>query len=58
MVFNEGNIHVKGGIDVSEDTLNTPASEPLPEPTTAIVGSFKEKEQCIVLGFVEKLVEL
>ena len=30
----------------------------MPEPTTAIVGSYKEKEQCIKLGFVEKLVKL
>ena len=49
---------VKGTIDVSEDTQNTPAPEPLPEPTTVIVGSYKEKEQCIELGFVQKMVEL
>ena len=28
------------------------------EPSNAIVGSFPEKEQCIELGFVKKLVKL
>ena len=30
----------------------------MPKPTPAIVGSYKEKEQCIELGFVEKMMEL
>ena len=31
----------------------------MPEPSSIVVGSFKkEKEQCIKLGFVDKLIEL
>ena len=41
--FNDITASVKGAIDVSEDNQNVPASEPVPEPTTAIVGSYKEK---------------
>ena len=37
---------------------STPTPEPLNDPSTAIVGAYKEKEQCMELGFVEKLVEL
>ena len=48
----------RGIIDVTE-AQETPSLEQMPEPTTAIVGSFKkEKEQCIELGFVDKLIEL
>ena len=39
-------------------TTPPPVTESMPQPTTAIVGSYKEKEQCIELDFVEKLVEL
>ena len=40
---------------VNHDSILTPSLEQMPEPTTAIVGSFKkEKEQCIELGFVAK----
>ena len=56
--INDSNAYVKGTIDASKDTRNIPVSEPVPEPKTAIVGSYKEKEQCIELGFVEKLLEL
>ena len=51
---------IRGIIDVS-DTQESSSLEHLPEPTTAIVDSFKkEKEQCacIELGFVDKLIEL
>ena len=46
---------IKGTIQQTTPPLVT---ESVPEPTTAIAGSCKEKEQCIELGFVEKLVEL
>ena len=29
-----------------------------PQPTIAIVGSGKEKKQCVELGFVDKLIQL
>ena len=56
--FNDCGALIKGTIDLSK---TTPASvtDPISEPSTAIVGSSKkEKEQCVELGFVEKLVEL
>ena len=36
--FNDSVAFVKGAIDVSEDTQNTPTPEPSPELTRAIVG--------------------
>ena len=35
-----------------------PNPEPLNAPSTAIVGSYLEKQQCFELGFVKKMVEL
>ena len=56
--FNDCGALIKGTIDLSK---TTPASvtDPVSEPSIAIVNSSKkEKEQCIELGFVEKVVEL
>ena len=56
------NAYSKGTIDVSEDTQDIsivpPTAVLASEPSNAIVTSFSEKEQCIELGFVEKLIEL
>ena len=50
--YNDCGALIKGTIDLSK---TTPASvtDPVPEPSIAFVGSSKEKEQCIELGFVE-----
>ena len=48
----------KGTLDQSGDTQTTSTSNPSLEPTTAIFSFSKEKEQCVELGFVEKLIEL
>ena len=45
-------------VDIT-DTQESSSLEQMPKPSTVIVGSFiKEKEQCIELGFVDKLIEL
>ena len=49
--FNDSGAHLKGPIDIYDDKQNTQALEPIHEPTTVIVGSFKEKDQCIELSF-------
>ena len=48
---------LKGTVNLSK-TTTTPVTETLPKSSTVIVGSYKEKEECIELGFVEKLLEL
>ena len=53
--YNDCGALIKGPIQQTTPPLVT---ESVPELTTKIVGSCKEKEQCIELGFVEKLVEL
>ena len=59
--FNDCNAYTKGTIDISEDTQDaatpTPTAELSLEPSSVIVGSQKEKERYIELGFVEKLIE-
>ena len=54
--FNNSGALLKGTIDIYENKQNT--LEPIPEPTTVIVGSVKEKEQCIERGFVDRLIQL
>ena len=45
-------------VDIT-DTQESSSSAQIPEPTIAVVGSFKkEKEQRIEIGFVDKLIEL
>ena len=59
MVFNDCKAYSKHAIDISEDAPTPGTSDKIPASLSfAIVGSQKEKEQCIELGFVEKLVEL
>ena len=50
--FNDCGALIKSTDDLSR-TTPTPAPDPLTKPTTAIVGSCEEKEQCIKLGFVD-----
>ena len=46
-------------IDVSEDQpASTEAKTTSTLPSNVIVGSEKEKRQCVELGFVDKLIEL
>ena len=47
--YNDCGALIKGPIQQTTPPLDT---ESVPELTTAIVGSCKEKEQCIELGFV------
>ena len=53
--FNECGALIKGTIDLSK-TTPAPVTDPISEPLTTISSS--KKEQCVELGFVEKLVEL
>jgi len=56
--FNTDYRKVRGIINVT-DIQESPSQEQASESTVAIVGSFKkEKEQCIGLGFVDKLIEM
>ena len=51
--------HSKNTIDISDDSPTPVTSDKNPaSPSIVIVGAQKEKEQCVELGFVEKLVEL
>ena len=57
--FNDCKAYSKNTIYISEDSLTPGASDKTQASSSiAIVGSQKEKEQCIELGFVKKLVEL
>ena len=56
MVCNCSEMYVTGTIDISGDKQDSQI--PAPQPTIAIVGSGKEKKQCVELGFVDKLIEL
>ena len=57
--INDCKAYSKNTIDISEDSPTPGTSDKIPaSPSIAIVGSQKEKEQCVELGFVEKLVEL
>ena len=57
--FNYSASSVSGAIDVTGNNNNdTQALVSSPQPTTAIVGSEKEKKQCVELGFVDKLIQL
>ena len=56
--FNYNATAVSGAIDVTGDTTVALASTTSPQPTIAIVGSAKEKKQCVELGFVDKLIQL
>ena len=56
--FNYSATAISGAIDVTGDKTNTHASTSSPQPTIAIVGSVKEKKQCVELGFVDKLIQL
>ena len=53
--YNDCGAVIKGPI---QQTTPPVVTESVPELTIEIVGSCKEKEQCIELGSVEKLVEL
>ena len=56
--FNDNGAHLKGPIDIYDDRHGTQITELTPDPSTVIVGSVKEKEQCIELGFVDRLIQL
>ena len=57
--FNDCKAYSKNTIDISEDSPTPSTSDKIPTSSSiTIVGSQKEKEQCVELGFVEKLVEL
>ena len=56
--FNDSGAQLKGPNDIYDDKQNTQALEPIHEPTTVIVGSVKEKEQCTELGFVDRIIQL
>ena len=56
--FNYNATAVSGAIDVTGDTTVALASTTSQQPTIAIVGSAKEKKQCVELGFVDKLIQL
>ena len=56
--FNNSGAHLKGPVDIYDDRHNTQVVDPRHEPRTVIVGSVKEKEQCIELGFVDRLIQL
>ena len=57
--YNDSKAYIKNTIDISEDS-QTPivADTTCAPPSISIVGSQKEKGQCVELGFVEKLIEL
>ena len=56
--FNYSATTISGAIDITGDTTDTHALVSSPQPTIAIVGSVKEKKQCVELGFVDKLIQL
>ena len=57
--FNDCKAYSKNTIDISEDSPTPITSDKTPASSSiAIVGSQKEKEQCVELGFIEKLIEL
>ena len=47
-----------GTIDITEDKKDADSISATTQPSIVIVGSAKEKKQCVELGFVDKLIQL
>ena len=47
-----------GTIDLTEDKKDADSISATTQPSIVIVGSAKEKKQCVELGFVDKLIQL
>ena len=58
LFFKYSESFVTGTIDMTGDKQDTLTQLPTPQPTIAIVGSGKEKKQCVKLSFVDKLIQL
>jgi hypothetical protein len=56
--FNFSATTVSGAIDVTDETADALITTTSTQPKIAIVGSAKEKKQCVELGFVDKLMQL
>ena len=54
--FNDNEMFVTGTVDISGDMQDSQTL--IAQPTITIVGSKKEKKQCINLGFVDNLIHL
>ena len=47
-----------GTIDITDDKKDADSISTTTQPSIVIVGSAKEKKQCVQLGFVDKLIQL
>ena len=56
--FNFSATTVSGAIAVTDESADALITTTSTQPKIAIVGSAKEKKQCVELGFVDKLMQL